>query len=303
MWDIFICHVQEDRIEFAQPLALAMQRAGLRVKSDTTEISSRDGLQEIIDRGLAQSRYGVVIVSQNYIENTWAKKGLIEFSGQAQDLNNIILIVCHPSKQQDILEILQESKSCLTVLFDNGIEGLVQDLLRLIPDFSHSQIDIPIRDFSFNKVSVDALGVIIAQGRGTVKKYVEDLGQGILLEMISIPGGTYLMGAPVTEEQGEYFERPQHLVTLSPFFMGRYPITQEQWDLFMRYNPSHFSGPKRPVENISWQMAQEFLEKLNTKLRWDISVANRSGMGIWLSSRNDKRFFFWGYHYAEISQL
>ena len=59
--------------------------------------------------------------------------------------------------------------------------------------------------------------------------FFESLADDILLEMVSIPRGTFVMGAPADEPERSDNESPQHEVTVSPFFMGRYPITQSQW--------------------------------------------------------------------------
>ena len=61
-----------------------------------------------------------------------------------------------------------------------------------------------------------------------VQGFVENCN-GVSLDMILIPSGTFTMGAPSTEEDSSDSERPQHQVSLSLFFMGRYPITQAQW--------------------------------------------------------------------------
>ncbi|MFM5998915.1 MAG: SUMF1/EgtB/PvdO family nonheme iron enzyme [Dolichospermum sp.] len=98
----------------------------------------------------------------------------------------------------------------------------------------------------------------------------ENLGNGVVLEMVAIPGGKFLMGSP--EGQGDDSEKPQHQVTVPPFFMGKYPITQAQWErvadlpkvkIDLRSKPSHFQGANLPVENVSWHDAQEFCVRLS----------------------------------------
>jgi formylglycine-generating enzyme required for sulfatase activity len=90
-----------------------------------------------------------------------------------------------------------------------------------------------------------------------------DLGNGIQLEMIAIPGGKFLMGSPAGE--GHDDEKPQHEVAIAPFYIGKYPITQEQYEAVMGNNPSNFKGAKRPVEQVSWNEAVEFCRKLSEK--------------------------------------
>jgi formylglycine-generating enzyme required for sulfatase activity len=61
-------------------------------------------------------------------------------------------------------------------------------------------------------------------------------------------------------------EKPQHRVRITkPFYLGKYLVTQEQWEAVMGDNPSHFKGPKNPVEHVSWEDCQQFLAKLNAK--------------------------------------
>lgn len=85
-------------------------------------------------------------------------------------------------------------------------------------------------------------------------------------DMVAIDGGTLMLGA--TSEQVAYAmnqEFPAHEVTLSSYQIGRYEVTQEQWEAVMGYNPSRNIGAKMPVENVSWNECQSFLQALNAK--------------------------------------
>jgi formylglycine-generating enzyme required for sulfatase activity len=88
---------------------------------------------------------------------------------------------------------------------------------------------------------------------------------GVSFTMIPIQGGTFSMGA--TSEQSNYAdssEKPVHQVTLSDFSIGETEVTQALWVSVMGTNPSHFIGDlQRPVDNVSWEMCQEFITKLN----------------------------------------
>ncbi|MFM6082263.1 MAG: formylglycine-generating enzyme family protein, partial [Dolichospermum sp.] len=81
------------------------------------------------------------------------------------------------------------------------------------------------------------------------------------LEMVIIPGGTFIMGSSKNEERSRDRERPQHEVTIKPFLMGKYPITQAQWEIVaalekvnidLGFYPSYFEDNRLPVEHISW---------------------------------------------------
>jgi formylglycine-generating enzyme required for sulfatase activity/tRNA A-37 threonylcarbamoyl transferase component Bud32 len=88
-------------------------------------------------------------------------------------------------------------------------------------------------------------------------------GRNIELEMLFIPDGNFLMGAPQNEEGSLSCERPRHQVHVKSFYMSKFPITQAQYSAVMGINPSHFSGEQRPVENVSWFDAMEFCECLS----------------------------------------
>ncbi|WP_414543845.1 formylglycine-generating enzyme family protein [Nostoc sp. CCY0012] len=113
--------------------------------------------------------------------------------------------------------------------------------------------------------------IVITKTQKTAKYYVEDLGNGIKLDMVLIPGGSFMMGAPDTEEESRDNERPHHQVTVSTFFIGKYPVTQAQWRAVaalpqvnrkLNPEPSRFQGDKRPVERVSWYDAVEFCSRL-----------------------------------------
>jgi len=95
--------------------------------------------------------------------------------------------------------------------------------------------------------------------------FTEDLGNGVKLEMIAIPGGTFLMGSPASEAERQDHESPQHQVTVPSFFMGKYPLTQAQYQAIIGKNPSNFKGNNRPVETVSWDDAVLFCEELSQK--------------------------------------
>jgi len=89
-----------------------------------------------------------------------------------------------------------------------------------------------------------------------------DLGGGVTLEMVLIPAGSFTMG----DDSGDSDERPVHRVTITkPFYLGKYEVTQEQWQAVMGNNPSRFRGAKNPVEMVSWNDCQAFIAKLNQK--------------------------------------
>jgi len=95
-------------------------------------------------------------------------------------------------------------------------------------------------------------------------KLVKDPTTG--MEMIFVNGGCYQMGD--TFGDGFDSEKPVHEVCVDDFYMGKYEVTQGQWQAVMGNNPSYFkSGDNYPVEQVSWNDAQEFVRKLNQRSR------------------------------------
>ncbi len=89
-----------------------------------------------------------------------------------------------------------------------------------------------------------------------------DLGGGVAMELILIPPGTFDMGS----DKGQGDEKPVHKVTLKKaFYIGKYAVTQEQWQAIMGANPSHFNDPKKPVETVNWNACRDFVAKLSEK--------------------------------------
>jgi uncharacterized protein (TIGR02996 family) len=86
---------------------------------------------------------------------------------------------------------------------------------------------------------------------------------GVSLTFAFVPPGSFLMGGTITDA-----EKPVHRVTLTKgFFMGIYPVTQEQWRVVMGNAPSRFEGLKRPVEQVVWDDCQEFCRKATAELK------------------------------------
>jgi formylglycine-generating enzyme required for sulfatase activity len=131
-----------------------------------------------------------------------------------------------------------------------------------------------LQDFEFTVVTLDQYGDVATREQKWAKYFVEPLGDGVPpLELVAIPGGEFLMGSPMNEEDHQNDEE-QHLVKVPPFFMGKYPVTNAQW----RYvaselrveerpladpDPSLFKGDNCPVTNVSWLDAQEFCARVS----------------------------------------
>jgi len=98
---------------------------------------------------------------------------------------------------------------------------------------------------------------------GVPVEKVVDLGDGVKLELVLVPGGRFRMGSPAKEKDREGNEAQHWVVITRPFYVGKYEVTQEVWEKVMGANPSMFKAAKNPVEMVTWEDCQEFLKKLN----------------------------------------
>jgi formylglycine-generating enzyme required for sulfatase activity len=98
-------------------------------------------------------------------------------------------------------------------------------------------------------------------GENFVFKIIAEGENKIIEGMVFVQGGTFEMGS----NEGESDEKPIHSVTVSDFYIGKYEVTQKEWKAIMGNNPSQFKGDDLPVETVSWNDVQEYLQKLNAK--------------------------------------
>lgn len=116
--------------------------------------------------------------------------------------------------------------------------------------------------------------------------------QQLVDNMVKVEGGIFSMGS--TEG---YDEKPVHQVRLSDFCIGKYEVTQDEWEAVMGTNPSHFKGVNKPVECVSWNDCQEFIKKLNkltglqfrllTEAEWEYAArGGNKSKGYKYSGRN-----------------
>jgi formylglycine-generating enzyme required for sulfatase activity len=135
---------------------------------------------------------------------------------------------------------------------------------------------LTLKEYEFETVTVNRRGEIIRRtpGKAESEYFTEDLGDGATLDMVYIPGGTFIMGSPEDEEKRDSDEGPQHEVTVPAFYMGKFEVTQAQWravaalpkvERDLDPDPSYFKGDNRPVESVSWYDAVEFCQRLSQK--------------------------------------
>lgn len=104
------------------------------------------------------------------------------------------------------------------------------------------------------------LSTAVPQSSSAVNRAPQAPKSKIGIDFIALPAGSFIMGSAMG---GREDERPSRTVRVMPFFMSRFEVTQKQWTAVMGDNPSRFRDPRRPVDQVTWEQAMEFVSRLN----------------------------------------
>jgi hypothetical protein len=137
-YDVFICHASEDKESFVDPLARALKDAGLTVWYDQFVLEWGDTLRGAIDRGLVDSRYGIVVFSPGFLKRKkWTEHELDGLFAREQSGNKVILPIWHNVKREDLLQYGPSLADRLAKdSVADSIEDIVLELKRLLASTS-----------------------------------------------------------------------------------------------------------------------------------------------------------------------
>jgi len=156
------------------------------------------------------------------------------------------------------------------------LQTQIVDVVTIVLDYetaaTETVLDLQLFEFEVATLEQHREWAIHKQRQHRIGLLVEPLTARVELEMVLLPGGTFVMGSPEAEPERSDAESPQHTVSLESFLMGRYPVTQAQWravaampqiNRSLEPDPSRFKGANRPVEQVSWYEAVEFCDRLS----------------------------------------
>lgn len=219
-------------------------------------------------------------LEQEKVKLEWARKLWAALKLQKEQMHQLQLQLTQVKQQQSHLQFQLEQSLQERSRLQNQLEQVKQERSQLQAKLEQTSssllgtISEKKSEFSFPVVTVDAYGRQIDRRSSRAEYMSEDLGDGVSLEIVLITGGTFWMGSPPAEEGRDSNEGPQHQVTLQPFWMGMYPVTQAQWravaalpqiERSLNPTPSYFQGGNLPVEQVSWYDAVEFCTRLSQK--------------------------------------
>ena len=131
-WDVFVSHASEDKESFARPLAKALEGKGLKVWFDENTLKVGDSLRRSIDRGLARSRYGVVVISKAFLSKEWPQRELDGLVAREDDGGKVVLPVWHEITAADVKRRSPTLADRLAISSSKGVDEVVVELLRVL---------------------------------------------------------------------------------------------------------------------------------------------------------------------------
>ena len=134
VWDVFISHASEDKDSFVRPLAQELSRRGLKVWYDEFTFKLGDSLRQSIDRGLAESRFGIVVLSPNFFAKEWPQRELDGLTAREISTGKIILPVWHNINREEIEHYSPVLADRLGVSTSHGLDRVITDVVRAIQE-------------------------------------------------------------------------------------------------------------------------------------------------------------------------
>jgi len=129
-WDVFISHAGEDKNAIARPLAEALRAKGLRVWYDEFSLTVGDSLRKKIDQGLANSRFGIVILSAHFFEKHWPEQELNGLATREVGGQKVILPLWHGVGFEEVRKHSPTLADRIAIRTDKGLPYIVEGLLR-----------------------------------------------------------------------------------------------------------------------------------------------------------------------------
>ncbi|MFG6105330.1 SUMF1/EgtB/PvdO family nonheme iron enzyme [Leptothoe sp. EHU-05/26/07-4] len=282
---IFLAHASEDK-EAVTHLYQCLKARGFQPWLDKVDLLPGQNWRAEIPKAIEASDVFLACLSERSIK----KQGYIqrEFRMALNEMadrppGQIFLIPVRlddcqiPDLRQEEYGINLRDYQWLDLFQDGEFERLVKSIELHLKNAA-APLNIPklpkLQTFTFETVKINDRGSIISREQKSAEYFRQDLGNGVYLDMVKIPGSRFWMGSPDNEIKRMAREGPRHRVNVPDFYMGKYPVTQAQWkaiallddiDIELSAAPSDFRGKQRPVERVLWYEAVEFCKRLSKR--------------------------------------
>jgi len=261
---IFLSYAREDEAR-AEKLYQQLSEAGFSPWMDTQDILPGERWEPTIERALQDSDFFLACLSEVAVrKRSYIRQEIRDaVKRREQMLEHDIYLIPVRLEECEVPEELR-AHQWLDLFKPNGWERLVRALHvglerrgKTLPvPVQQAQNTAPAPDGSqTHKTQAGRLETGGTNPAVSVGSLEQELTNSIGMRFVLLPAGEFQMGA----NDGDSNERPVHTVHINqPFYMGKYPVTQAEWEAVMGENPSHFNGGDRPVERVSWQEVHNF---------------------------------------------
>lgn len=233
------------------------------IPSDADVLINKEKYTGNTDIELSPGKYKIEIIKEGYS----SVEEIIEIK-QNQTINKEYNL----NSKTGIFQFTVTPTEATAVLSKNGSIVQLWQGIKIIKDLQIGEYDLYVMNCGYRIVTKK---IIIENDKNTIEdiSLIKDpsiyINQNLQIvnnasvpeNMVYVEGGTFQMG----NLEGESNEKPVHSVTLNSFYIGKYEVTQKEWEGIMANNPSDNKGENLPVENVSFDDIQKYLEKLNKK--------------------------------------
>nr|MDZ8062745.1 toll/interleukin-1 receptor domain-containing protein [Nostoc sp. EkiNYC01] len=149
-YDVFISHASEDKDGFVRPLAEELRKRGYGVWYDEFSLTLGDSLRRSIDKGLGNSKYGIVVLSPNFLEKEWPQKELDGLAAREIEGRKVILPIWHNILYEDIITYSPTLADKLAVSTSKGLDYVVREIVKVIElsQLESNQVDLKSQNIS-----------------------------------------------------------------------------------------------------------------------------------------------------------
>ena len=271
---VFICYARKDS-EFVLKLATNLKSRGVPVWLDQWDIPAGANYNRTIDEAIAACAYFLLVLSPDAVDSVEVEGEWLMALEEKKTIVPVLHQDCRVPRQLRALHRVDfsgrnpDDETLLAqVVRSLGGQQKTSELQPTQLRHSRAGGNLEGKQGAGNRVSEQRNEAESKIKRPEEKRIItpspfSEITNSTGMKLILIPAGEFLMGS----ENGVDAEKPVRKVIISkPFYLGKYPVTQAQWEAVMGSNPSRFKGElNRPVETVLWDEAQEFLRKVGTR--------------------------------------
>lgn len=208
-YDVFISHASEDKDAVVRPLAARLEELGVKVWLDEYQLKLGDSLRRSIERGLRQSKFGVVVVSQNFIKKEWTQRELGLLISKEEKSRKVILPIWHNITEKEVKKFSPSLVDKFGISSEKGVEHIAQQVYSVVKEATSLET-AAVNIAAQNETSVETPKKTVSNEKGVFVKYLgftplEFLGIVVFSVVVTSLG---VMGLSYFFPEEKTFENP-----------------------------------------------------------------------------------------------